>query len=72
MRKQLSTRTINFTLGTQSATATTDANGIATTALKLKLKNGTYTMYATYTPEGNDAGHYVGSGVITSFKLQAK
>ncbi|HUC32251.1 MAG TPA: Ig-like domain-containing protein, partial [Ilumatobacteraceae bacterium] len=70
--KPLAGRTINFTLGTQNASATTDANGMATTTLKLTQKNGTYTMYATYTPAGNDASRYVGSGVITSFKLQAK
>ena len=53
----LAGRTINFQLGTQSASALTDANGQAATTLKLTQKNGTYTVSATFTPVGADATH---------------
>jgi hypothetical protein len=68
----LAGRTINFTLGTQSASATTDANGVAATTLKLAQKNGTYTVSASFAPAGNDASRYHGSGASATFKLQAK
>jgi PKD repeat protein len=68
----LAGRTINFTLGTQTASATTDANGAATASLKLTQKNGTYTVSASFAPTGNDASRYNGSAASASFKLQAK
>jgi PKD repeat protein len=68
----LSGRTINFTLGTQSASATTDANGAAATTLKLAQKNGTYTVSASFAPAGDDTSRYHGSGANATFKLQAK
>jgi PKD repeat protein len=70
--KPLAGRTISFQLGSQSATATTDANGVASTTLKLTQKNGTYTVSATYTPGAGDAPFYVGSSQGVIFKLQAK
>lgn len=68
----LAGRTVNFTLGTQSASAVTNANGVATTSLKLSQKNGTYTVSATWTPSGADAARYHGSSTTATFKLQAK
>jgi PKD domain len=68
----LAGRTINFTLGTQSASATTNANGVAATTLKLTQKNGTYTVSASFTPTGDDGSRYHGSGASATFKLQAK
>jgi PKD domain len=68
----LAGRTINFTLGSQSASATTNATGQAATTIKLTQKNGTYTVSATFTPDGADASHYNGSGANATFKLQAK
>lgn len=65
----LSGVTVNFVLGTQSASAVTDATGLASTSLKLMQKNGTYTLTATY---GGTAGKYSGSGTSATFKLQAK
>ena len=70
--KPLAGRTVNFTLGTQSASATTDANGKAATTLKLTQKNGTYTVSASFAPAGGDTGRYLGSAVNATFKLQAK
>lgn len=61
--------TVTFVLGTQSATATTDASGIAATSLKLTQKNGTYTLTATY---AGTAGTYSGSAASATFKLQSK
>jgi PKD repeat protein len=68
----LAGRSINFTLGTQSASATTDANGVAATTIKLTQKNGTYTVSASFAPAGDDASRYLGSGASATFKLQAK
>jgi hypothetical protein len=68
----LSGRTISFQLGTQSASATTDLNGNASTTLKLTQKNGTYTVSATWAPNAADGPKYVGSGDAKVFKLQAK
>lgn len=69
---RLGGRTVVFALGTQTKSAVTDANGVATTTLKLTQKNGTYPLTATFTPAGTDAGRYLGSGDATTFKLQAK
>jgi len=68
----LAGRTINFSLGTQSASATTNANGVAATTLKLTQKNGTYTVSAAFAPAGGDVSGYLGSQTSATFKLQAK
>jgi len=73
----LANRTVQFQLGAQSASATTNASGIAATSLKLNQKNGTYTVSATFTPVNAapnplDGDHYLGSSQSTIFKLQAK
>jgi hypothetical protein len=65
-------RTVVFVLGSQTISATTDANGVATATLKLAQKNGTYALTATWTPAGADAARYVGSAASATFKLQAK
>ena len=70
--KPLSGRTIDFQLGSQSVSAVTDAQGVATISLKLAQKNGTYPLTATFTPSGADASMYAGSGSSNTFKLQAK
>ena len=64
-------RTITFQLGTQTASAITNANGVASTSLKLNQKNGTYTVSATYAAGGADGSKYIGSSQGTIFKLQA-
>lgn len=69
---RLAGRTVVFTLGTQTTSAVTDANGVATTTLKLAQKNGTYPLTATFTPAGADASRYLGSGDARTFKLQTK
>jgi Bacterial Ig-like domain (group 1) len=75
--KPLANRTIQFQLGTQSASAVSNASGIASVSLKLNQKNGTYTVSATYTPVNAapnplDGDHYLGSSQGAIFKLQAK
>ena len=70
--KPLAGRTITFLLGSQSVSATTDTNGVASVSLKLTQKNGTYTVSATWTPAGADTTHYTGSTQSAIFKLQAK
>jgi hypothetical protein len=72
--KPLAGKVVAFQLGTQSATATTNSSGIATTSLKLAQKNGTYTVSATYDPaaNGTDGSFYLGSSQAVTFELQAK
>ncbi len=73
--KPLAGRTITFQLGDQTATAVTDANGLATTTLKLDQKNGTYSLTTTYEtsgPNAGDADKYAASGDVDTFKLQVK
>jgi hypothetical protein len=70
--KPLAGRTITFQLGTQTASAITNASGVASTSLKLNQKNGTYTVSATYAADGADGSKYIGSSQGTVFKLQAK
>lgn len=70
--KVLPNRSISFVLGSQSTTATTGTNGVASTTLKLTQKNGTYNLTASYVPAGADVGRYVGSADSKTFRLQAK
>ncbi|MBA3499294.1 MAG: PKD domain-containing protein [Myxococcota bacterium] len=46
--RPLAGKLVSFQLGTQSASATTDANGIATASLKLAQKNGQYQLTTSY------------------------
>jgi PKD repeat protein len=64
--RPLAGKTIAFSLGTQSASATTNATGVATTSLKLNQHNGTYPLTATY---AGDATQWVGSAASTTFKI---
>ncbi|MDT4964678.1 MAG: hypothetical protein QOF87_4325 [Pseudonocardiales bacterium] len=68
----LAGRTITFRLGTQTVSAITDANGVASTSLKLAQKNGKYPLTATYLPAGADANRYSGNSASVTFNLQAK
>lgn len=70
--KPLSGQTVQFTLGTQTVSAVTDANGIAIAPLKLNQKNGSYPLTATWTPSGADVAKYSGSADVETFKLQPK
>lgn len=65
-------RVIAFKLGVQSASATTNASGVAATTLTLNQKNASYPLTATFTPAGADASLYLGSVASTTFKLQTK
>jgi len=68
----LAGRMIAFNLGSQSASATTNASGVAATTLKLNQKNGSYPLTATFTPAGADVNLYLGSVASATFKLQSK
>jgi hypothetical protein len=65
-------RLVTFTLGTQTASATTDATGVAATTLKLNQHNGSYTLTAAFVANGSDAGKYSGSTFSTSFSIGGK
>jgi hypothetical protein len=45
-------RTVQFTLGAQSATAATNSSGIATTSIRLNQKKGTYSVTASFAGDG--------------------
>lgn len=68
----LAGRMIAFQLGSQSASATTNASGVAATTLKLAQKNGSYPLTATFTPAGADTSLYLGSVASATFKIQVK
>ena len=68
----LAGRVITFTLGTQTVSATTDANGVVSTSLKLNQKNGKYSLTAAYAPAGADTSRYSGSSASATFSLQSK
>ena len=60
-------RTVSFTLGTQSISATTNASGVASATLKLNQKQGTYTATATFAPPSSDK--YTGSTNSQTFTI---
>ncbi len=70
--KNLANRTVNFAVGTQTVSGTTDANGVASGSIKLIQKNGTYTASATFTPVASDIGRLAASSDAKTFKLQAR
>jgi PKD repeat protein len=63
---------VTFQLGTQTAQATTDGNGVAATTLKLSQKNGQYTLTTSYLPTAADAGRWLPTSTSATFSLQAK
>jgi hypothetical protein len=65
-------RTIVFVLCSQTASASTNTSGVASTSIKLIQKNQKYQLTATWTPSGADANDYVGSAASVTFSLQAK
>ncbi|MCA1670822.1 MAG: hypothetical protein LC799_01000, partial [Actinobacteria bacterium] len=67
--KALTARTVVFILGSQSATAVTDGNGLAAAPIKLNQKPGSYPLSAGYTPAGDDAGRYVASVASGTFRV---
>jgi hypothetical protein len=68
----LAGKVIAFKLGSQSASATTNASGVAATTLALNQRNASYTLTATYTTMGADTNLYLGSVASATFKLQVK
>ena len=61
-------RTVRFTVGTQTASATTGANGVATVSMKNGLKAGSYTMTAELLPAAGES-RYNGSSDSKPFKV---
>jgi hypothetical protein len=49
----LSGKTITFAIGTQTATATTDASGVATASITLTQPSGSYTVSASFAGDSN-------------------
>ena len=68
--KALAGRTITFKLGAQTASAVTDANGVAKTTLQLTQKNGNYSLTATFAPTGLDDLRYTGGAAAATFSLK--
>jgi PKD repeat protein len=60
-------RTVTFTLGAQTVSATTDSNGIASTKLKVTQRRGLYAVSATWRPVGTDAQQYTGASMTLPF-----
>jgi PKD repeat protein len=58
-------RTVTFTLGTQTATATTSASGVASVMLKLSQKQGTYTVTASFAGDAK----YIGDSNSRTFTI---
>jgi PKD repeat protein len=67
--KPMAGRTVTFQLGTQTATAVTDANGVAVTTLKLSQKNGSYALLTSWAPVASDLGRYSATSDIDTFKI---
>ncbi len=67
--KPLAGRTVTFTLSTQTATAVTDANGVAATTLTLSQKNGTYTLLTSWAPVAADLDRYVPASDVDTFAV---
>ncbi len=60
-------RTVTFTLGAQTVSATTDSHGIASTTLKVTQRRGLYAVSATWRPVGTDAQQYTGASMTLPF-----
>ncbi len=68
----LAGRAVTFQVGAQSAAATTDPSGVATTSLKLNQKNGSYPLAAGFSPAGADTNRYLPSGASATFVIGGK
>lgn len=60
-------RTVTFTLGDRTVSATTDARGVARTTLKVTQRRGLYAVSATWRPGGTDAQQYTGASMTLPF-----
>ena len=60
-------RTVTFTIGGQTVSATTDSRGVASTTLKVTQRRGLYTVSATWRPGGTDAQQYTGASMTLPF-----
>ena len=73
--RPLDGKTIVFTLGTQTVSATTGAGGVAgvaTTTLKLDQKNGTYSLTAAWAPTAGDVAKFTGATTSVTFTIGNK
>src|SRR5712691_4743598 len=62
-------RTVLFTRGSQTASAATNASGIASISLKLNQKNGTYPLDTSFAGDGR---YLASSAPTVSFKIGNK
>ncbi|HEY5920294.1 MAG TPA: PKD domain-containing protein [Kofleriaceae bacterium] len=69
LNRPLAGKTIVFNLGAQTTAAQTAANGIASVALKLNQKGGTYPLTAAWDPAGGEAALWTGSSASATFTL---
>ncbi len=60
-------KTVVFVLGSQQASATTNAQGVASTKLVLNQHNGSYSLTSSWTPAGVDATEWTGTSTSTTF-----
>jgi len=60
---------VTFVIGSQSATATTDASGVAATQIVLNQKPGYYPLTASW---AGDTGKYLGASTSAQFSLNKK
>jgi hypothetical protein len=58
-------RTVTFTLGTETASATTNSSGVASVMLGLNQKHGTYTVTASFAGDAK----YVGDANSRTFTI---
>jgi Bacterial Ig-like domain (group 3) len=65
LNQPVSGRTILFTLGNQSISAATNASGVASATMKLKQKQGTYTVSASFAGDAK----YISSSNNQSFNI---
>jgi PKD repeat protein len=61
-------RTVTFTLGTQTVSATTDSRGIAASTLKLTQRRGLYALTASFSPAATENA-YAGSSMTVPFLI---
>lgn len=60
---------VTFEIGSQSVSAVTDAQGVATSSIKLNQKPGTYPYEVSF---AGDPGKYVGDTATGGFKINTK
>ena len=68
LNQPVSGRTVQFTLGSQTTSAATNASGVATATIKLNQKQGPYTVSAEFAEDGK----YLGDSDSNTFTIGPK